>query len=99
MGEIAMMTQETLAMGTVLYIKPEENITTVRERLSATPAQNISLVLFKGTNLKGYVAWKLLKNYARNLQQKISIISADPQICTIARSMDFNVIPADLVEK
>jgi hypothetical protein len=99
MREIAMMTQERSARGIVLYIKPEENITAVRERLSAAPAQNISLVLFKGTNLKGYVAWKLLKNYARNLQQQISIISADPQICTIARTMDFNVIPANMIEK
>jgi hypothetical protein len=98
MGEIAMMTQETSVRGIVLYIKPEENITSVRERLNATHAQNVSLVLFKGTNLKGYVAWKLLKNYARNLQQQISIISADPQICTIARTMEFTVIPASMIE-
>jgi hypothetical protein len=94
-----MIAQETLSQSTVLYIGQDENITTVRERLSATSAQNISLVLFKGTNLKGYVAWKLLKNYARELKREISIVSADPQICTIARTMNFNVVPADLVEK
>jgi hypothetical protein len=91
-----MMTKERLDQGIVLYIGPNENITTVRERLSATPAQNISLVLFKGTRLKGYVAWKLLKNYARELQQEISIISADPSICNIARTMEFRVIATNV---
>jgi hypothetical protein len=53
-------------------------------------------VLFKGTNLKGYVAWKLLKNYARELRQEISIVSADPHICNVARTMEFHVIPAEV---
>jgi hypothetical protein len=75
----------------VLYIGPEENITSVRERLTHTPACRVALVIPPQTLLRSHVAWRLLQKRAQELGKKVCIVSSDPQIRSIARSLKFKV--------
>ncbi|MBV9020074.1 MAG: hypothetical protein JOZ71_05110, partial [Ktedonobacteraceae bacterium] len=40
-----------------IYINPEDDLTTVRERLEQTPSQRIALVIPRQTQLRSHVAW------------------------------------------
>lgn len=73
----------------VLYISPEENITEIRERLERTPAHDLALVFPPQTRLRSHVAWRLLKQRAKELGKDVSIVSSDQQIRAIARSVQF----------
>ncbi|GAC1355858.1 MAG: hypothetical protein NVS4B11_29100 [Ktedonobacteraceae bacterium] len=75
----------------VVYIDPEENITAVRERLEHIEAHNVALVVPPQTHLRGQVVWKLLYVCAKELGKDISIVSSDPQIRAMARSVQFKV--------
>ncbi len=75
----------------VVYIDPEENITSVRERLEQTKAHNIALVVPAQTHLRGLVVWKLLSARAKALGKEVSIVSSDPQIRAMARSVQLRV--------
>ncbi|GAC1397851.1 MAG: hypothetical protein NVS4B12_01230 [Ktedonobacteraceae bacterium] len=75
----------------VVYIDPEENITAVRQRLEHIEAQNVTLVVPPQTHLRGQVVWKLLYVRAKELGKEIAIVSSDPQIRAMARSVQFKV--------
>ena len=75
----------------VMYIDPEENITAVRERLERIEAQQVALIVPPQTHLRGQVVWKLLYTCAKELGKEVSIVSSDPQVRAIARSVQFRV--------
>jgi len=75
----------------VLYIDPEENITTVRERLTCASADSVVLVIPPQTCLRSHVAWQLLHKRAQELKKHVCIVSSDRQIRSIARSVKFKV--------
>jgi len=78
----------------VLYIDPEENVTAVRERLERALKEHVALVVPPQTHIRGQVAWKLLSMRARELGKDVSIVSSDPQIRALARSVHFRVMEA-----
>ena len=75
----------------VLYIDPEENLTTVRERLEHASNRYVALVIPPQTQLRSSVAWRLLHRYAQEMGKEVSIVSSDPQIRAIAQSAQFKV--------
>ena len=75
----------------VLYIDPEENLTTVRERLEHTSAHSVALVIPPQTQLHSPVVWRLLHRYTREMGKDVSVVSSDPQIRAIAQCAQFKV--------
>src|SRR5438128_9051351 len=75
----------------VLYIDPQETVTTVRERLEHVPARHVALVIPSQTLLRSHVAWKLLHRRAQELGKDVRIVSSDRQVRAIARSVQFKV--------
>ncbi len=74
-----------------VYIGPDENITAVRQRLEHIESQYVVLIVPPQTRLRGQVVWKLLSARAKELGKEISIVSTDPQIRALARSVRFDV--------
>ncbi len=74
-----------------VYIDPDENITMVRQRLEHIESQYIALIVPPQTHLRGQVVWRLLYARAKELGKEVSIISTDPQIRALARSVRFDV--------
>jgi hypothetical protein len=75
----------------VLYIDPEENLTTVRERLEHASARSIALVVPSQTQLRSPTAWRLLHRYTREMGKEVAVVSSDSQIRAIAQSAQFKV--------
>jgi len=63
-----------------LNIRPDEELTSVREQLEKTKARRVVLVIPPQTQLRSQVAWRLLRSRARALGQDVNVISADRQI-------------------
>lgn len=83
----------------VLYIAPDEDLTTIRERLARVSSQGVALVIPPQTHLRSHVAWRLLQRSAQQLGKDVSIVSSDTHIRAIARSVQFKVastLPAAL---
>src|SRR5947199_3839493 len=75
----------------MIYIGPEEDLTQVRQRLENTQSRRLTLVLPSQTQLRSHVAWKLLRARARELGKDVLIVSADPQIRSVAQAVKFKV--------
>ena len=75
----------------MIYIGPEEDLTQVRQRLENTQSRRLTLVLPSQTQLRSHVAWKLLRARARELGKEVLIVSADPQIRSVAQAVKFKV--------
>jgi hypothetical protein len=80
----------------IIYLGPEEEMTTVRERLENTDARYIILVIPPQTLLRSHVGWRLLRSRVRELGQDVLIISSDRQIRAVAKAAGFRV--ADSLE-
>ncbi|MBV9705935.1 MAG: baseplate J/gp47 family protein [Chloroflexi bacterium] len=74
-----------------IYINPEDDLTTVRERLEQTPSQRIALVIPRQTQLRSHVAWHNLYRRAHDLNKDVLIISSDAQIRSVAQEAQFRV--------
>ncbi len=74
-----------------IYISPDDDLTTVRERLEEIPARRVMLVIPSQTQLRSHVAWKLLYASMRELGKDVLIVSSDPQIRSVAHAVKFNV--------
>jgi len=74
-----------------IYISPEDDLTTVRERLEQIPARRLTMVIPPQTQLRSYVAWKLLHARARELSKEVVIVSSDPQVRSVAHAVKFKV--------
>ncbi|HEV2662429.1 MAG TPA: hypothetical protein VGU68_17620, partial [Ktedonobacteraceae bacterium] len=76
---------------TTIYISPEDDLTSLRERLEKISARSITLVIPTQSQLRSHVAWKLLHARSRELGKDILVVSSDPQIRSVALSVKFRV--------
>jgi hypothetical protein len=74
-----------------IYINPEDDLTTVRERLEVISAPRLTMVIPPQTQLRSHVAWKLLYARAQELGKEVVIVSSDPQVRSIAHAVKFKV--------
>lgn len=75
----------------IIYVGPEEELTTVRERLVRNHAGRITLVIPPQTQLRSHVGWRLLRSRVRELGKDVLVISSDPQIRAVAKAAGFRV--------
>jgi baseplate J-like protein len=80
----------------IIYLGPEEELTSVRERLERTQAGRIVLVIPPQTKLRSHVGWRLLRSRMRELDKDVLVISSDRQIRAVAKAAGFRV--ADSLE-
>jgi hypothetical protein len=75
----------------IIYLSPEEELTSVRERLERIPTRRIILVVPTQTQLRSHVSWRLLHARARELNKEVLIISSDRQIRSVVKAAGFKV--------
>lgn len=75
----------------IVYISPEDDLTSVRERLGRVASKKVTLVVPTHSQLRSHVAWKLLYARARDLEKEVLIVSSDPQIRSVALAVNFKV--------
>jgi hypothetical protein len=75
----------------LIYLSPEEELTSVRERLETTPARRITLVIPPQTQLRSHVGWRLIHARMRELGKELTVISPDRQVRAVARAAGFHV--------
>src|SRR5437764_9035702 len=80
----------------IIYLSPEEDLTSVRERLEKIQSRRVILVIPAQTQLRSHVSWRLLHARARELNKDILIISSDRQIRAVVKAAGFKV--ADSLE-
>jgi len=79
-------------MGKIIYIKSDEEITSVIDKLVKSKDKEIFLVVPKAAVLsQSSVNLKLLKREASNLDKKITFVSQDPVLQRLAKKIDFFV--------
>lgn len=65
-------------MDEILYLEPDEEITSVIDKLKGLPGKSVALVLPKNAQLAASVVnLKLLKREAQRLEKKVSIVTQD----------------------
>src|SRR5260370_41305536 len=74
-----------------ILLGPEEELTSVRERLNKTQARRIILVIPPQTQLRSHVGWRLIHARMRELGKEVLVISPDRQIRAMARAAGFQV--------
>ncbi len=74
-----------------IYISPEDDITTVRERLEKTTNRQVTMVIPAQTQLRSLVAWRVLHADARRMGKDVLVVSTDPQIRSLAQAGKFRV--------
>jgi len=76
----------------IIYIKPDEEITSVIDRLMRIKSSVIYLVIPKAAVLtQSLVNLKLLKREANNLRKLVTIVSEDEAVKRMAQKADFTV--------
>lgn len=75
----------------IIYLGPEEELTSVRERLEHTQAGHIMLVIPPQTQLRSHVGWRVLHSRMRELDKDVLVISSDRQIRAAAKAAGFRV--------
>src|SRR5215469_11431526 len=75
----------------IIYLGPEEELTSVRERLEKTNAGRITLVIPQQTQLRSLVVWRLLHAHMRKLGKDVLVISSERQIRAVAKWAGFRV--------
>ncbi|MBV9713111.1 MAG: hypothetical protein JO011_19590 [Ktedonobacteraceae bacterium] len=76
---------------TTIYISPDEDLTSVRERLEKMPDHYITLVIPTETQLRSHLAWKLLRARVRELGKEVQIVSDSAQVRSVAKDVNFKV--------
>jgi Baseplate J-like protein len=74
-----------------IYISPDDDLTTVRERLEHIQTRKVIMVVPAQTQLRSHVAWKLLFARVRELGKDVLIVSSDPQVRSVAHAVKFTV--------
>ena len=75
----------------IIYIGPEDDLTSIRERLENIQSKQVTLVIPSNTQLRSPVAWRLLYVRAREMGKEVLIVSSDAQIRSVAHSVKFRV--------
>src|ERR1700693_4606438 len=76
-----------------IYIGPDEDLTSIRERLHKISNRHIVLVVPSETQLRSHVSWRLLHSTAHDLGKDIQIVSPDRQIRSVAKAAGFKAAP------
>lgn len=74
-----------------IYLSPDEDLTSVRERLERTQARRIILVIPPQTQLRSHVGWRLIHARMREMGKDLLVISPDRQVRAVARAAGFRV--------
>jgi len=74
-----------------IYVSPEDDVTSVRERLEKAPNRQVTMVIPAQTQLRSLVAWRVLHADARRMGKDVLVISTDPQIRSLAQAGKFRV--------
>ncbi|HLI71845.1 MAG TPA: baseplate J/gp47 family protein [Ktedonobacteraceae bacterium] len=74
-----------------ILLDPEEELTSVRERLEKAQARRIYLIIPQQTRLRSHVGWRLIHARMRELGKELLVISPDRQVRAMARAAGFNV--------
>ncbi len=74
-----------------IYISPEDDVTSVRERLEKAPNRLVTMVIPAQTQLRSLVAWRVLHADARRMGKDVLVVSTDPQIRSLAQAGKFRV--------
>jgi len=74
-----------------IYISPEDDVTSVRERLEKAPNRQVTMVIPAQTQLRSLVAWRVLHADARRMGKDVLVVSTDPQIRSLAQAGKFRV--------
>ena len=77
-----------------IYISAEDDVTTVRERLSTTASRYVTLIIPEQSQLRSLTAWRILHKSARELGKEVSVISTDPLVRSVAKEANFSVAPS-----
>ena len=80
----------------IIYLGPEEELTSVRERLEKTNAGRITLVIPPQPQLHSLVEWRVLHARMRELGKDVLVISPERQIRAVAKAAGFRA--ADSLE-
>ncbi|GAC1393040.1 MAG: hypothetical protein NVS4B11_34280 [Ktedonobacteraceae bacterium] len=72
-----------------LYISPEDDITTICERLEQAASKHIILIIPPQNQLRAYRTWHTLYVYARRHGKIVQILSSSSYIRSIARGAHF----------
>jgi len=75
----------------IIYLGPEEDLTSVSERLEKTNAGRITLVIPPQTQLHSLVGWRLLHARMRKLGKDVLVISSERQIRSVAKAAGFRI--------
>ncbi len=74
-----------------IYLRPEDELSTTRERLGQIAARRVILVVPVQTQLRTYIIWRALYAHARRLGKDVLVVSTDTQIRSAARGAKFQV--------
>src|SRR5713226_3573186 len=75
----------------IIYLGPEEDLTSLSERLEKTNAGHITLVIPPQTQLHSLVGWRLLHSRMRKLGKDVLVISSERQIRSVAKAAGFRI--------
>ena len=75
----------------IIYLGPEEELTSVRERLEKAKTKRIMFVIPPETQLRSPAGWRLLHARMRELGKDVLIISSERQIRSVAKAAGFSV--------
>src|SRR5579883_1110220 len=74
-----------------IYLNPEEELTSVRERLERSQARRIILIIPQQTQLRSHVGWRLIHARMRELGKELLVVSPNRQVRAVARAAGFKV--------
>lgn len=75
----------------IIYLDPNDELTTVREKIEDIRARRITMVVPQQTQLRSNVGWRLLHARARELGKDVQVISPDRQVRAVAKAAGFRV--------
>ena len=74
-----------------IYVSPQEELTSVLERLARTQARHITLVIPSQTQLHSHTGWRLIHARMREMGKELLVISPDRQVQALASAAGFKV--------
>src|SRR5690242_8185475 len=75
----------------IIYLDPNDELSTVREKIEEIGARRITMVVPQQTQLRSNVGWRLLHARARELGKDVQVISPDRQVRAVAKAAGFRV--------
>src|SRR5260370_305814 len=75
----------------IIYLGPEEDLTSLSERLEKTNAGHITLVIPPQTQLHSLVGWRLLHSRMRKLGKDVLVISSERQMRWVAKAAELRI--------